>query len=134
MQNRYFARQSTVHSFRKGDVAPLTSSNILEECGHPLFCNSQLATIVQKLLFYTIHVCYIKMHLRSRSKITFTFPQFSRMLLCLPICYIPSGMRLIGKLQNHLGIFYGTCQVYLFTTPYNIMVIKVNCKRIFSAK
>jgi hypothetical protein len=73
-------------------------------------------------------ILYAGFLLRSRSKITFTFPQFSRMLLCLPfatlrlslrkvpICYILSGMRLIGKPQNHRGIFRGTCQVYLFTT------------------
>ena len=32
--------------------------------------------------------------LRSRTKITFTSSRFSRMPLCLPVRYIPSGMRL----------------------------------------
>jgi len=54
---------------------------------------------------------------RSRQKITFTSSRFSRMTLCLPVCYIPSGMRLTGNSQNLFGIFRETCQVYLFTAP-----------------
>ena len=57
--------------------------------------------------------------LRSRSKITFTSLCFSRMSLCLPVRYIPSGMLLTGNSQNLFGIFRETCQVYFLTAPKN---------------
>ncbi len=53
-----------------------------------------------------------------RKEITFTSSRFSRMPLCLPVRYIPSGMRLTGNSQNFFGIFRETCQVYFLTAPY----------------
>ena len=57
------------------------------------------------------------MIIRSRKEINFTSSRFSRMPLCLPVRYIPSGMRLTGNSQNLFGIFRETCQVYLLTAP-----------------
>ncbi len=58
--------------------------------------------------------------LRSRKEINFTSSRFSRMPLCLPVRYIPSGMRLTGNSQNLFGIFRETCQVYFLTAPYRL--------------
>ena len=59
----------------------------------------------------------ISLRHRSRKEITFTSSRFSRMPLCLPVSYIPSGMRLTGNSQNLFGIFRETCQVYFLTAP-----------------
>ena len=58
-----------------------------------------------------------------RKEITFTSSRFSRMPLCLPVRYIPSGMRLAGNSPNHFGIFRETCQVYFLTAPYNKFIL-----------
>ena len=41
--------------------------------------------------------------------------------MCLPVCNIPSGMRLSGNSQNHLGIFRETCKAYFLTTRLVIL-------------
>ncbi len=64
--------------------------------------------------------------LRSRKKITFTYSRFFRMPLCLPVRYIPEGMRLTGNSQNHFGIFRETCQLYFLTVPNKNMRLSNN--------
>ena len=68
---------------------------------------------------------FIHFWFRSRKEITLTSSRFSRMPLCLPVRYIPSGMRLTGNSQNLFGIFRGTCQVYFLTAPNLILLISL---------
>ena len=58
-----------------------------------------------------------KYEFRRRKEMTFTSSRFSRTPLCLPVRYMPEGMRLSGNSQNHFGIFRETCQVYFLTSP-----------------
>ena len=77
------------------------------------------------MAFKTKH--YLCALLRSRKEINFTSSRFSRMPLCLPVRYIPSGMRLTGNSQNLFGIFRETCQVYFLTAPNSRISATAGC-------
>ncbi len=108
-----------------GELAIVPTGGASTEIGQYLFFlkliiikrDESFKITIERLPEQRLKDLWQKSVLRSRKEITFTSSRFSRMPLCLPVRYIPSGMRLAGNSQNLFGIFRETCQVYLLTAP-----------------